>query len=288
MICRSPGNFLFTPPQSPLPWIKGLKWGEYVGSPSAPDPVVCFSQPHGERFGSLLALPTRAICGLSRKFCLMMIYSKEQGRKPAIQPQVRVDVQCVFTMSCGLHSFYVPYSVGVRSMHSTDIQWSAILSWGYADNILRLKSKQSEPPINFIQCSQLHQVNRKTEHLLVKERTGFSSPESFSFPLSNHFSPSLRWPAAPGCPMAASYSRVASVESSPPTATASPAPRWVSMVTSPSNLPPPHQHPIHPPASHYPPPLPLFSQPHCAQTLSFISHITVALETHFHRAYKWD
>ncbi|XP_067392088.1 lysosomal-trafficking regulator isoform X2 [Emydura macquarii macquarii] len=110
---------------SPLPWIKGLKWGEYVGSPSALDPVVCFSQPHGERFGSLQALPTRAICGLSRKFCLLMIYSKEQG---------------------------------VRSMHSTDIQWSAILSWGYADNILRLKSKQSEPPINFIQSSQLHQV----------------------------------------------------------------------------------------------------------------------------------
>uniref|UniRef100_A0A673MIE1 Lysosomal-trafficking regulator-like n=1 Tax=Sinocyclocheilus rhinocerous TaxID=307959 RepID=A0A673MIE1_9TELE len=110
---------------SPLPWIKGLKWGEYVGSPSAPDPVVCFSQPHGEHFGSLLALPTRAICGLSRKFCLMMIYSKEQG---------------------------------VRSMHSTDIQWSAILSWGYTDNMLRLKSKQSEPPINFIQCSPLHQV----------------------------------------------------------------------------------------------------------------------------------
>lgn len=43
-------------------------------------------------------------------------------------------------------------------MHSTDIQWSAILSWGYADNILRLKSKQSEPPVNFIQSSHLHQV----------------------------------------------------------------------------------------------------------------------------------
>ncbi|NWX87962.1 LYST regulator, partial [Nothoprocta pentlandii] len=110
---------------SPLPWIKGLKWGEYVGSPSAPDPVVCFSQPNGERFGSLQALPTKAICALSRKFCLLMIYSKEQG---------------------------------VRSMHSTDIQWSAILSWGYADNILRLKSKQSEPPVNFIQSSQFHQV----------------------------------------------------------------------------------------------------------------------------------
>ncbi|XP_039706305.1 lysosomal-trafficking regulator isoform X7 [Pteropus medius] len=110
---------------SPLPWIKGLKWGEYVGSPSAPVPVVCFSQPHGERFGSLQALPTRAICGLSRNFCLLMTYSKEQG---------------------------------VRSMNSTDIQWSAILSWGYADNILRLKSKQGEPPINFIQSSQQYQV----------------------------------------------------------------------------------------------------------------------------------
>uniref|UniRef100_H3DGX2 Lysosomal trafficking regulator n=1 Tax=Tetraodon nigroviridis TaxID=99883 RepID=H3DGX2_TETNG len=121
---REPAKDVVCP--SPLPWIRGLKWGEYVGSPCAPDPVVCFSQPHGERFGSLLALPTRAVCGLSRKFCLMMIYSKEQG---------------------------------VRSMHSTDIQWSAILSWGYADNILRLKSKQSEPPINFIQCSQLHQVS---------------------------------------------------------------------------------------------------------------------------------
>ncbi|XP_059533375.1 lysosomal-trafficking regulator isoform X5 [Myotis daubentonii] len=113
------------PHPSPLSWIKGLKWGEYVGSPSAPVPVVCFSQPHGERLGSLQALPTRAICGLSQNFCLLVTYSKEQG---------------------------------VRSMNSTDIQWSAILSWGYADNILRLKSKQSEPPVNFIQSSPQYQV----------------------------------------------------------------------------------------------------------------------------------
>lgn len=52
-------------------------------------------------------------------------------------------------------------------MNSTDIQWSAILSWGYADNILRLKSKQSEPPINFIQSSQQYQVNFITEYFIV-------------------------------------------------------------------------------------------------------------------------
>lgn len=52
-------------------------------------------------------------------------------------------------------------------MNSTDIQWSAILSWGYADNILRLKSKQSEPPINFIQSSQQYQVNIFMKYFIV-------------------------------------------------------------------------------------------------------------------------
>lgn len=52
---------------------------------------------------------------------------------------------------------------GVRSMNSTDIQWSAILSWGYADNILRLKSKQSEPPVNFIQSSPQYEVSGHAE-----------------------------------------------------------------------------------------------------------------------------
>ncbi|XP_064816491.1 lysosomal-trafficking regulator-like, partial [Oncorhynchus masou masou] len=116
---------------SPLSWIKGLKWGEYVGSPSSPDPAVCFSQPHGERFGSLLAL----------------------------LPEPSVDcVRSTDPLLC--------VSRCVRSMHSTDIQWSAILSWGYADNMLRLKSKQSEPPINFMQCSPLHQGNGRLHKLL--------------------------------------------------------------------------------------------------------------------------
>lgn len=89
--------------------------------------------------------------------------------------------------------------------------------------------------------------------------------------------------------MAANYLQAASVESSPPTATASLTPRFVSMATYPSNLPPPHRHPIHPPTSHYPhPPRVLFRQPCRAQTLGFNSHITVALETHFQRGYKWD
>uniref|UniRef100_A0A672REL5 Lysosomal trafficking regulator n=1 Tax=Sinocyclocheilus grahami TaxID=75366 RepID=A0A672REL5_SINGR len=89
---------------------------------------------------------------------------------------IYVCVLCIFIMYVEIHThvyIYIIYIIksphrtnevfspcllGVRSMHSTDIQWSAILSWGYTDNVLRLKSKQSEPPINFIQCSPLHQV----------------------------------------------------------------------------------------------------------------------------------
>lgn len=52
-------------------------------------------------------------------------------------------------------------------MNSTDIQWSAILSWGYADNILRLKSKQSEPPVNFIQSSQQYQVSVSMKSFII-------------------------------------------------------------------------------------------------------------------------
>ncbi|XP_029114650.1 lysosomal-trafficking regulator-like isoform X3 [Scleropages formosus] len=143
---------------SPLPWIRGLKWGEYVGSPSTPDPVVCFSQPHGEHFDSLQALPTRAICGFSRRVCLMMVYSKEQG---------------------------------VRNMHSTDIKWSAIVSWGHTDHTLRLKSKQSEPPVSFIQCSQLYPVTScawvaDSCQLFTGSKCGVITAYSTRFTCSSH------------------------------------------------------------------------------------------------------
>ena len=43
-------------------------------------------------------------------------------------------------------------------MHSTDIQWSAILSWGYVDNSLRLKSKQTGPALSVVQCDAADEV----------------------------------------------------------------------------------------------------------------------------------
>lgn len=73
-------------------------------------------------------------------------------------------------------------------MNSTDIQWSAILSWGYADNILRLKSKQSEPPVNFIQSSQQYQVNFFVKYFILI--TKFNALSTSKADSSQSFRPS--------------------------------------------------------------------------------------------------
>ncbi|XP_078592182.1 lysosomal-trafficking regulator-like isoform X1 [Branchiostoma floridae x Branchiostoma japonicum] len=111
--------------RSPLPQVEGLKWGNYVGSPTCPAPAVHWSQDHGAVVSSLVGLPTGEVCGLAPNFCLLVMYSKEKG---------------------------------VSAMNHTDILWSAILSWGHPDGIMRLKSRQSEPATNFFLCPPNDQV----------------------------------------------------------------------------------------------------------------------------------
>ncbi|KAI8477728.1 hypothetical protein Bbelb_445390, partial [Branchiostoma belcheri] len=111
--------------RSPLPQVEGLKWGNYVGSPVCPAPAVSWRQDHGAVVSSLVGLPTGEVCGLAPNFCLLVMYSKEKG---------------------------------VSAMNHTDILWSAILSWGHPDGIMRLKSRQSEPASNFFLCPPNDQV----------------------------------------------------------------------------------------------------------------------------------
>ena len=60
--------------------VKGLKWGNYVGSPDYPDPVVTWTKGHpGEVVASLVALPTGEVFGLGPDSCLLVMYSKEKG-----------------------------------------------------------------------------------------------------------------------------------------------------------------------------------------------------------------
>lgn len=60
------------------------------------------------------------------------------------------------TYCCILIDQYCCSVVGINSMQVVNIRWSAVLTWGYPDGILRLKHRQKQPSINLIQ-SEAHQ-----------------------------------------------------------------------------------------------------------------------------------
>ncbi|XP_078001240.1 lysosomal-trafficking regulator-like [Glandiceps talaboti] len=112
--------------ERPLEQVRGLKWGNYVGSPTAPEPKVCWRENYNTVVAKLVALPTGSLCGLAANVCLFVMYAKEKG---------------------------------VSSIHTTDIEWSAILSWGHPDGVMRLKQKRNTDPINFIHTNTTDQIS---------------------------------------------------------------------------------------------------------------------------------
>ncbi|XP_071834039.1 lysosomal-trafficking regulator-like isoform X3 [Apostichopus japonicus] len=111
------------PSREPLRHIRGMQWGSYVGSLAAPEPMVKWQQGYTTPPSSLVALPTGSVCALSKNQCLLVMFGKERG---------------------------------INSMQVVNIRWSAVLTWGYPDGILRLKHRQKQPSINLIQ-SEAHQ-----------------------------------------------------------------------------------------------------------------------------------
>ncbi|XP_064622032.1 lysosomal-trafficking regulator-like isoform X2 [Lineus longissimus] len=110
---------------SPLPTVKGLKWGNYVGSPDLQDPVPTWQQSHGNAVMSLVALPTGDQFGLGPCSCLLVMYSKERG---------------------------------VTTMNTVNCTWVGKVTWGYPDGILRIKNKPNSPMVNFIHKHGAEQV----------------------------------------------------------------------------------------------------------------------------------
>ena len=69
------------PQSSVMKNVTGVRWGNYVGSPDHPDPVMAWSQNHGSLIASLVALPTEDVFGLRLHSSLLVMYSKEKGRQ---------------------------------------------------------------------------------------------------------------------------------------------------------------------------------------------------------------
>ena len=47
---------------------------------------------------------------------------------------------------------------GVTAMRTVDVLWAAIVSWGHADSIIRLKNRKDLPAVNFLHCRTNEQV----------------------------------------------------------------------------------------------------------------------------------
>ncbi|XP_030854756.1 lysosomal-trafficking regulator isoform X5 [Strongylocentrotus purpuratus] len=106
--------------REPVSHVKGMRWGDYLGSPASSEPMVKWQQAFMTAPNQLIPLPTGNVCGVAENQCLLVMYSKEKS---------------------------------VSSMYAVDIKWSGFLTWGHSDGILRLKHKAKTPPINFLQSN---------------------------------------------------------------------------------------------------------------------------------------
>jgi len=105
----------------PLSTVRGIKWGEYVGSLSAPNPTVFLHKTVNGPIGSLVPLQTNDVCALAPNMSLLVIYARTKvGRGQA----------------------------GVKL--TNDITWSALLTYDKPDGIIRLKLKHNSSGINLM------------------------------------------------------------------------------------------------------------------------------------------
>lgn len=79
-VCRKYNFCMFLLQAPAMDSVIGLQWGNYVGSPDQPEPVMAWSQNHGSVIASLVALPTHDVFGLGLDSCLLVMYSKEKGK----------------------------------------------------------------------------------------------------------------------------------------------------------------------------------------------------------------
>ncbi|XP_054259566.1 lysosomal-trafficking regulator isoform X2 [Macrosteles quadrilineatus] len=98
-----------------LPGVKGVSWGNYVGSPSDSSPSVIWQQQHRTPVASLIPLLTNDVFGLAPSTALLLAYSKEKTLS-----LVATGGMCVLG--------------------------AALVSWGHPDGILRAKLRKEQPP----------------------------------------------------------------------------------------------------------------------------------------------
>ena len=95
----------------------GLKWGNYIGSPSEPAPFVIFRKKNSIKIESFLMLATNDVFGLEVDTCSLLTYSRQKSG-----------------------TLFNPVFVTSHSL----------ISWNHFDNIIRIKHNRGSPAISLV------------------------------------------------------------------------------------------------------------------------------------------
>lgn len=110
--------------------VKGIQWGTYVGSPTEPSPTIVYKHQHRLPVISLIPLLTNDVFGLAPSTTLLLTYSKSKSLT-------------LISPTTGNSS---TSSVSGANNGNLCVHGAAIVFWGHADGVLRVKMKRDLPP----------------------------------------------------------------------------------------------------------------------------------------------
>ncbi|XP_046387473.1 lysosomal-trafficking regulator isoform X2 [Ischnura elegans] len=108
-----------------LPFVRGLQWGSYVGSPADPPPRVVWRQQHRNTVATLIPLITNDVFGLAPLTSILLCYGKSKS---------------------------------MSMLNTPCVQGAALVTWGHSDGIVRIKLRKEQPPWPVIRSSNLDPI----------------------------------------------------------------------------------------------------------------------------------
>ncbi|KAK6999253.1 lysosomal-trafficking regulator isoform X2, partial [Biomphalaria glabrata] len=109
----------------PVPSIYGLKWGNFLGSPDLPLPISReLINVSPKVIMKLVPLPNGIVFGVEKSANILLLHSKQRD----------------------------------LAVKYVDVMWAGVITWDYHDNIIRIRSYQDKPLINFMPQKSFGQI----------------------------------------------------------------------------------------------------------------------------------
>ncbi|GFS19430.1 lysosomal-trafficking regulator [Elysia marginata] len=160
----------------PVPNVSGLQWGLYVGSPDLPPPVcvdlmqnsdlakmtspsaagaassVSTSSRNPAVITRLVPLPTGQVFGVESNANMLLLHGKQRGESgvESNANMLLLHGKQRGESGCNANMLLLHGKQRDMAVKSTDVMWAGVVTWGYHDNLIRIRSYHDKPLINFL------------------------------------------------------------------------------------------------------------------------------------------